>query len=411
MIPRAPVRQQTVIPVTPDISDVLVIEFADKTRRELPAYETPHPDTARFPDHKLVLIRPAEGVDRDKIYELTYATDRAEQERYAFTSAQADTGTNRFDLVELTLLIPRADYDPEVPAQGATLPPIEGFWDEGVQNSFHLAARRQARAEETFDSVYVAVVQAYIRKVSLRQLSYDDEFGAQLPRDTELFYRGEDVGGTPIEDLFADQGNAYWQLSSNGILRQGEQLSANWFSVTTSRVVPEPGQNGLIREYGTNIDFSWPAVLTGGSWTWHIWARRDGSSDTFPWIVLGKEEYSGPSPAVVQEYWSNVPFTGLDTPVRMAPKSISLQTPLFSVSIRPSLHPAFDIIANIGNTDPVYASNTLTQPVVATNFPDWPSSLLVSDAQRPFRGGYLRTRVTVSPPATTGNYENPAPTP
>ncbi len=52
-----------------------------------------------------------------------------------------------------------------------------------------------------------------------------------------------------------------------------------------------------------------------------------------------------------------------------------------------------------GSNNPVYEFEAATVTYPAThNHTDWPPSLVISDSQKPFRGGYLRERITAYKP-------------
>ena len=56
------------------------------------------------------------------------------------------------------------------------------------------------------------------------------------------------------------------------------------------------------------------------------------------------------------------------------------------------------VTGTTGTDHPVYSYIGTTWTFLATNYTDWPDSLVISDTQKPFRGGYLRERVTAYKP-------------
>ena len=67
-LPQAPYRQDRRIYPTPIIGDVLFSEVRDCTRSEIPEYGTLHPNPKKWPDHKLVYVKPVD-IERDGIFE------------------------------------------------------------------------------------------------------------------------------------------------------------------------------------------------------------------------------------------------------------------------------------------------------------------------------------------------------
>ena len=58
---------------------------------------------------------------------------------------------------------------------------------------------------------------------------------------------------------------------------------------------------------------------------------------------------------------------------------------LFSVTLRPENNSEISYTHVLFEWDQIYN---------ATNYVDWPESLVIQDSQKPFRGGYLREKIT-----------------
>lgn len=114
--------------------------------------------------------------------------------------------------------------------------------------------------------------------------------------------------------------------------------------------------------------------------------------------IYAKEAYRGPCRAYVEErfYLSPPP---MEAPKVMLPLPIDLQTPVFGLNIGPTLHTARGITLNTGTNHPVYEYSVGSWNFPATTPTSWPSSVVASDECRPFRGGYIKTKVTVYPPS------------
>ena len=71
-LPQAPYRQDRKIFPTPIIGDVLFSEVRDCNRgNPFPEYGTPYPNSNKWPDHKLVYIKPVD-IERNEIFEFFY---------------------------------------------------------------------------------------------------------------------------------------------------------------------------------------------------------------------------------------------------------------------------------------------------------------------------------------------------
>lgn len=406
-LPSAPKRQDTKVFPTPLIGDVLFSQIEDCTRREFPAYGTPHPDTAKWPDHKLVYIRPVEN-ERDGIFEFFYAADRADQDGYNWEFTKADIGGQNFDAVQRTYVVPRAEFDPSTPAMGASMPNIP---EDLFANTYVLAQRRQTRiGEQTLDSLYVADVHVYVKRCTIRNIGTDELNGKALDSTETLHYATEvvysqTVGGVTTNytaaALFDAPTNAYWGLQTDGTERSGRQLSCEWYAITVKQVVAGTVTDGVVTvgSYDTSQRYYWPAIL--GSFEFLNWARNDGGTDIYPRYTFAPDAYNGPCKATISRSWSKTPQT-LSTIIQMMPTPIAYASPYFTLNIPECLHAAVTAVCNTGSSDPVYKLNTgSARTIPATNYTTWPNSIIASDEQDPYRGGYLRTTVTIYRPPIT----------
>ena len=390
----ASVRQSEKMFVTPLVGDVLFSERWVGQSRDVPAYSTAHPNTTRWPNHKFVFAKERGEPDAQDVYDFFYAADRPTQDLYNFEHTEADIGGTRFDAVRRTYVLPRATYTPDTPAMGATMPNSPTGMFTGT---YVLAEVQQRRiGQQELDSLYVQVVRTYVKKVNIISNSFDEVFGGNLQTTETLYYRGETVSGTAIETLFADDDNAYWGLTS-GVAREGRQISDNWFLVNARQVVPAIiASTG--RTYTTAIDFYWPAVLS--NFDVELWTRRDGGEQRYFNPVFSKEAYRGPCKATVTErFYDTAPTVG--EPNVMRPLPIVIQNPFFGISVGPSLHAGDTLSFTNGTTDPEFVYTISSYTVDATTPTDWPASIVAQDEARPFRGGFLRTTITVFPPTYT----------
>lgn len=396
-LPLAPFRQDFKILVTPLVGDVLFYELRDCGRTEFPEYGTPHPNTKKWPDHKLVYIEEGQ-TDREGVFRFYYAADRENQDLYNYEYSQADIGGTKFDAIVRSYINTRNSFTEDSVEMATVMPdiPVGKF----QADEYILVERKQQRiGQKELDSIYLAEQFVYIKRVALTQVDYDEQFGDPLQTVQRLWYKDEIVVGKNTEDprtaaeLFADMSDSYWGLQSNGVMREGRQLSANWYAITERQIIPPTLITG--RTYYSTVDFRWPAVL--GEIYVDTWERKDGGFEQYVRPEFSKESYSGPCRAtIVERFYLNPPSTlSLET---LSPLPISLSNPLFSLSIGPTLHTGFDLSVSTGTDHPVYEYTAGTFPVPATSPTTWPSSLVVEDDVRPYRGGWVRQTITIEPP-------------
>lgn len=183
-LPQAPYRQERRVYPTPIIGDVLFSEVRDCTRTEIPEYGTPHPNTNKWPDHKLVFVKTVD-IDRDGIFEFFYAAERENQDLYNFTVGYrniiGNVGGREFRVVQRSYVTLREDFAPLDIPFGTQMPDIpEGKFD-GIEYVFF--DRQQQRIEEQeLDSLFVAEVHTYVERAFLDyKLSYSAERIDPLP--------------------------------------------------------------------------------------------------------------------------------------------------------------------------------------------------------------------------------------
>lgn len=405
----AATRQRVLSFTSPDLRDLFFWEedtlsradYTDLVNDSKRAYGTAHPDSNKFPNHKLVYWQAdpdfqtgSNGQDSLKVRKY-YAADRASQDEYNFEHTTADIGGQQFNAVQRTYIIPRADWEEGTPAMGAAMPrdPSDRF-----PVGYVLAQRQQRRiGQQELDSLYVVEVRVYVKKTSILQQGLDQATGGSLKTVRRLYYRGESYGGTTIELAAAD--SSFWGLNSDGESVSVEQLSDNWWAVTTQEVIPGGLSDGtygkVLRSYETWQNFSWPAVLGPGSLIFRTIERKSGSSSTTVEIKPEKHAYSGATEFLVTEYWSK-DAQNLADPVVFDTKSARYSGAQYSLSFsNVLLNGDVTLTDTIGTKDPVFEPNTYggNPWETATTLQTWPTGLAtVGISQRPFRGGYLITQ-------------------
>ena len=364
--------------------------------------DAPTGSIANYTDHKLVYVTPQ---DANNISRWFYASNRTNEDNYNFEFSSVDMGGRRFDTVTRHYLVPREDFSESLPAAGAAMPtgPSGKFTGLG----YVLMSRGQKRTDDqTFDSLFVIEQRVYVKKVTISQLGFDETSRANLASVSTWFYRGEEVtAGVTVETVFSDPGHSYWDAGITvsggegiGYVREGQQLSDDWFVVTQRQVIRGAHSGGVITvdDYETTVNYFWPPVLSVLEFM--DWDRVDGGVDIFPRVEFDPEGYSGPCNATVVRTWKPTKFTGLTTE-QMNPRGIYYSSPFFRLNIPPCLHTQQSAVCDIGNTDPVYDENVgSSRCYPPTNYTSWPATIVAEDDQTSFRGGFLRTTLTVSKP-------------
>ena len=387
-----PAKKRVITRVTPLGTDVLFVETGAMPSPE-PEYGSAHYDSGTWPDHKLVLIKPSDA--SGLLYDFYYAADRENQDLYNWEHSKANIGGQQFDSVKRIYLTLRAEFNPSLPMAGSPMENVPSgvfeFFDDYV-----LADRIQTRTNEPeLDSIYVTETRVYVRKTTQRQTDYDEQFGKPLFTTQTLYFASEIVTGTTVAAvLFASTTNPFWGLQSNGYMREGKQLSTNWYVITERQVIP----TALVtsgRSYTTTVDFSWPAVLSNIAVD--TWNRKDGGYEQYVRPIYSVDAYNGSCKALVTETF-HVTAPTSTAPTEMKPLPINISTPLFSVSIGPTLHAAYNLVITTGTNHPTYESTVASYSEPATVPTTRPASVVASDTIQPFRGGFLRKLITVYAP-------------
>lgn len=153
--------------------------------------------------------------------------------------------------------------------------------------------------------------------------------------------------------------------------------------------------------YEVEPSFYWPPVLT----SLQYYARDDG---TYTFKPIYKEDYSGPTRVLVEEFFSPTPHT-IAVPTIMRPQGVDdVLRVVGSVKdwqvgrlvLKTCLHPAISLVLPLSPavTDGALTYTQASLHVPATNVTDWPATLVIDDRQREVLGGWLRRKVTAIQP-------------
>jgi len=115
-----------------------------------------------------------------------------------------------------------------------------------------------------------------------------------------------------------------------------------------------------------------------------------------------KRAWSGICKAKREIAWTALPpnVNDLELMEFMRPEAIDIDWPILQLHIPAMLHPGDEIFGNTGNEHPKYEYSGFTKELPATNFTDWPESIVVDYDVRPYKGGWRYERLTVYAPST-----------
>jgi hypothetical protein len=216
-------RQRVIEFATPKVADLVVVERIDCSKSvnaaataEATAYGTAHPDTTRFPNFNLALIKNGDN-EQGQFQDWYYVKDRANQDDYNWEFQAAGASTPRFDTVVRTYVTPREDYLTNSPSVGfntvastndllqlgqkqnfttvmpsgdTAITPFDGaYLTDGYytsspikfDSSYIFFERKQVRSgDETLDTLYVIEQRTYVKRVTVRSVDADKQFSYSI---------------------------------------------------------------------------------------------------------------------------------------------------------------------------------------------------------------------------------------
>ena len=477
-------RQRVIEYATPKVADLVVVERVDASRiinasstADDTAYGTAHPDTTRFPNFKLALIKnsgsssSSQNTDQGQFQDWYYVKDRDNQDDYNWEFQAAGANNPHYDTVVRTYVTLRSAFKPEDPEITEEMPITESDPFDGSEDYILFEKKQTRSGDEFLDTLYVVEQHVYVKRVPMWRVDTDPEFpdhDALISKET-LWYVGEQplatrtfeeneslerVDSTPTTpELFANSAATidvtaalqadgsettnFWGVDKHGVLREGKQLTDNWFAIIEKQVV---GAVGKLSEIETYQSFSWPAVLDGvttattsddladgeedpsasgaagdnkGGILVHSWTRRKGGADTTMTPIFKRQAWSGPTRMVIERFWQKGVWAmgtnaaGTDTElakiIPMLPEPVNFLTPIVSMRVGSCLHTRIHVWATSGTDHEIWKYSGSSFTFDRTNYEDWPACHVVSDTQAPFRGGYLRERTRVHSPEVTNS--------
>jgi hypothetical protein len=168
-LPQAPFRQDRKIFPTPIIGDVLFSEIRDCNRgNPFPEYGSPYPNANKWPDHKLVYIKPVD-IERNEIFEFFYAAERENQDLYNFAFGLRNIGNREFRTVTRTYVTLRENFAPTDIEFGTAMPNVPEDKFEGVNYVFYDKEQQNTQQEE-LNALFVIEAHSYVEEAVLDEV-------------------------------------------------------------------------------------------------------------------------------------------------------------------------------------------------------------------------------------------------
>jgi hypothetical protein len=285
-----------------------------------------------------------------------------------------------------------------------------------------------------YDSLISKETLWYVGEQPLATRTFEEneslESVANSPTTPELFANTDaTIDVTTALQTDGSETTNFWGVDKHGVLREGKQLTDNWFAIIEKQVV---GAVGKLSEIETYQSFSWPAVLDGapsgggvatsteaataaggqgdnkGGILVHSWTRRKGGADTTMTPIYKRQAWSGPTRMTIERFWQKEVWPmgtsemGTDTElakiIPMLPEPINFLTPIVTMRVGACLHTRIHVWATSGTDHEIWKYGGSSFTFDRTNYVDWPTCLVTSDTQAPFRGGYLRERTSTYSP-------------
>lgn len=194
-------------------------------------------------------------------------------------------------------------------------------------------------------------------------------------------------------------GTAGSALNGGGVFSTVDALNQE-YSIKTTRKATTLVDGEI--SYDTVVNWGWPAVLT--SIRFGVIEYRDRETG-LPYFGRGvydyemKEGYAGPCRATITETWSSTP-QAVPSITPLIPRGMDFDFPLTRrFSVPECLHPSFTVAETVGSNHPELMPIVSSKTFAATNYTDWPASVIASVSQTPYRGGYKMRVMRVYAPS------------
>jgi hypothetical protein len=349
---------------------------------------------------------------------ITHARISTEAEQLAsnWEWQEVSTSVGQLKGVARTFIYLTSAFSQSSPALGSSMPiyagstvPVSAVTANFIAgDGYVLFSRDVASSGTQLEPVFRVERRVYIKRKIVRSIGVDSTNGKPLYATVELRHRDEVQSGTPptavtYGALLADPANAFWGVQADGTQRTARPATDEWIEITTEQLVSGTFVSDVVtlQTYNTIQNFYWPPVLATGSLEFSSWVRRDGGADIYPSYKYTNDGYDGPCYSLITRTWKKTPFT-IIPPVQMLPTPVNYASPFFNINIPACLHGEVECVCLTGSEDPIYVYGTGNAKTTdATNVTAWPDTIIAADSQEPYKGGYLRTVITITKPSYT----------
>jgi hypothetical protein len=220
-LPQAPYRQDRKIFPTPIIGDVLFSEVRDCNRgNPFPEYGTPYPNANKWPNHKLVYIKPVD-IERNEIFEFFYAAERENQDLYNFAFGLRNIGNREFRTVTRTYVTLRENFAPTDIEFGTAMPNVPEDKFEGVNYVFYDKEQQNTQQEE-LNALFVIEAHSYVEEAVL-----DEVLTLSTERQDPLPAKFRVLSPTTTTDELAEGSVETPVLTGDQLAATEDQLNTN----------------------------------------------------------------------------------------------------------------------------------------------------------------------------------------
>jgi hypothetical protein len=290
-----PAKQRKITRTTPLGTDVVFSEVGTMPD-PAPSYGDVHYDTDNWPDHKLVLIKPAD--ETGLLYEFFYAADLASQDDYNF-EIQGGEQLVRTYVVPRSLYFERPVGDPAAITDEFLFPPAGAESPDSRFAKYCFADDECREADQILTSRYVVIRRRFIRPLTVDYV-FDDSLQRIVSITKEVIPLSSDppdfsaVGaGVSVE---IQDGNRFHnvKITKAIVLNEGESYPYALPSIPGSRNVNFPSK--LI---SVSLVLAW-------AWADSVTAAQSYSEDYYFKYII-REARPGPYSAIITRYITDNP--------------------------------------------------------------------------------------------------------
>ena len=180
-------RQRTSFFPTPLIGDVLFSQRVVCQTKAVPAYGTAHPDTARWPNHKLVFVKERPEPENQDVYDYFYAADRSSQDDYNWEIGPGEQLVRTYFIPRSTYYQRAVGYTPAV-ADEFLFPPAGSASPDSRFAHYCFADDTVVEAPEEFRSLYIVIRRRFLRPTTV-DIQWDETFERYVRVTKEIIPR------------------------------------------------------------------------------------------------------------------------------------------------------------------------------------------------------------------------------